>query len=797
MMRYNRSSAAAWLLGDSMKVLARALALTWISAVIPVASGCAGCPPPRIAGGDAGVMAPGPGAGSPGPGAARAELGDIQRAGSDEIRYGAHIDPWDGDGWVHFAVFAPSAEAVRLLLFAGAGDTVPRHVVPMARHGDDWRVKIRGPGVEAGLLYMFQARGGNEISTDDVHGPTFNEHYYINDPYAYAAQDVAFSTMFSSVPYADIAAPVYAGGGKSVVHDHGGDIFPGHTEIAPEDLVIYELHVQDYTARIQGLAPDLRGTYLGLAQSGLTTPGGLTAGIDHLVELGVNAVELMPIMEYDQDTGNLEGRYNHWGYMTSNFFAPEARYASVAGNQVMELKALIQAFHERNIAVFLDVAYTHTAEQAPWHDTVGLARKCYNFMCLAPAQVYRSTDDGRFFSNRTGTGNDVSFTGGDARYTKRLVRDSLAMWHQVYGVDGFRFDLARLLADGSESAADWVDNDERFRAAHLHAEPWDPSGQWWAFMDSDGWGHGNNRWAKWLGRYRDGVRRFSRSGLRDPALFKRLIEGRGAGNGGPASSRPWRSVNFVAVHDGYTLRDCTSFDDGAHDCWDSDGDEDLRRTRSKLLLGVLLTSQGVPLLLQGDEMGRTKSGARTQAEAHDTYNYESTTGDPAIDHVSWIDWRLKDGDPGGAPAAPAYGRELFHWTRDLIALRKIWSHFRRRDFARYVTGAPDDRRGDVNDGGFTYVWESAVAGTSQLAVIWWGRDGDPDVMVLYNEHWAPVTVSNLRAWSRGDWKIAARSWLGDDADFCNVASWQSACPDAGHAIEVAGRSMAILISDDD
>lgn len=114
-----------------------------------------------------------------------------------------------------------------------------------------------------------------------------------------------------------------------------------------------------------------------------------------------------------------------------------------------------------------------------------------------------------------------------------------------------------------------------------------------------------------------------------------------------------------------------------------------------------------------------------------------------------------------------------------------------------MTGAPDDARGNVNDGKFTYAWESTVAGTSQLAVIWWGRGGDPDLMVIYNEHWEPFTVTNLGAWSRGDWRIVARSWLGDDADFCNLASWRSACPDPGGSIRVEGRSMTILLSDDD
>jgi pullulanase/glycogen debranching enzyme len=239
------------------------------------------------------------------------------------------------------------------------------------------------------------------------------------------------------------------------------------------------------------------------------------------------------------------------------------------------------------------------------------------------------------------------------RYTKRLATDSLSLWYTVYGVDGFRFDLARILADGSNDAADWVDKDQHFAGAHLHAEPWDLAGQWYDFMDNFGWNFSNNRWAKWLGKYRDQARRFSKSELRDRRALKRLIEGYGSiadGFGPPASTKPWRSVNFIAVHDGYTLRDCMFFTDtdGSQNCWDSNGDENLRREREKLLLGLLLTSNGVPLIMQGDEFGQTKSGARSQAEARNTYNYESATGDTSINNVNWIDWRLKDGDTSGS-----------------------------------------------------------------------------------------------------------------------------------------------------
>jgi isoamylase len=720
----------------------------------------------------------------------------VESAPSDEQRLGGHIDQ---QGWLHFGMHSPQADQVRLLLFDDLGARTPSQVVPMQKHGQDWRIKIRGAEAKSGLPYLYQAAGPRTASPADVHAPLFNDNYPLGDPYADKTDNVRSSQVFASTPFMDVSAPVYAGGGKSVVYDHGRDASPGHVSVRPEDIIVYELHVQDYTARIEALSPELRGTYLGLARSGLKTPGGLAAGIDHLAELGVTAVQLMPVMEYDEETGNLEGRLNHWGYMTTNFFAPESRYAAHNGEQVVELKELVRAFHQRGIAVFMDVVYNHTAEGQPWSVDGRLAAKCYSFMCSSLSEVYRPTPDGRHFSNATGTGNDLDFTGSDDRYTKRLVRDSLALWHQTYGIDGFRFDLARILADGSQSAADWVDNDARYAAAHLHAEPWDTGGVWWDFMDNFGWSNANNRWAKWLGQYRDLVRRFSQSGLKNRSAFKRMIEGYGqTDTGAPASTKPWRSVNFVAVHDGYTLRDCTFFNDGdgSHNCWDSDRDENLRRERSKLLMGILLTSQGVPLVQQGDEFGQTKSGARSQEDAHNTYNYESTTGDPAVNHVSWTDWRLKDGDTSGSPNAPTYGNELFNWTKELIDLRKRWSHFRRADFAAYIDGAPNDDQGPRNDGRFTYVWEGPADGSpTQLAVIWWGKPGEPDLMVIYNENWEPFSVDNLANWSKGNWKILARSWFKDQPEGCTPAEWQAKCPDAGNRIDVKGRSMAILVSD--
>ena len=346
--------------------------------------------------------------------------------------------------------------------------------------------------------------------------------------------------------------------------------------------------------------------------------------------------------------------------MTTNFLAPEARYASVPGAQVAELKQLIQALHARGIAVFMDVVYNHSGEQGPWRDGNRLAAKCYNLMCQALPQVYRPTAGRARFHQRH----------RHRRRSRLLRRIALhqATGHRLPGalVPGLwrrrlslrprpnpRRRLHRCRRLGRQRP--------RFAAAHLHAEPWDLGGQWYDFMDSHGWSAANNRWAKWLGAYRDQMRLFSQSGLRSPVDFKRLIEGYGAtGRGGStASSRPWRSVNFLAVHDGYTLRDCTFFNDsdGSQNCWDSGGDENLRREREKLLIGLLLTSQGVPILLQGDEFGATKSGAADQEGARNSYNYEAEPPDPGSTRSTWSTGACWTGTtacpPKGRPTGPS------------------------------------------------------------------------------------------------------------------------------------------------
>jgi pullulanase/glycogen debranching enzyme len=191
---------------------------------------------------------------------------EIEVAASDNPEYGARINH---DGWINFALYSPGASAVNLLLYAAPDAKSPWRVIPMQRNGDDWRIRIRGGEAKPGLHYMYQAKGARELSLARQYGAMFNEEYPLNDPYAFQTEGVSYSRVFAATPFADNTASVYAGGGKSIVYDHSRDPFPGHVRVDPENLIIYELHIQDYTARLDGLPKEQRGSFVGLAQGGL------------------------------------------------------------------------------------------------------------------------------------------------------------------------------------------------------------------------------------------------------------------------------------------------------------------------------------------------------------------------------------------------------------------------------------------------------------------------------------------------------------------------------------------------
>ncbi len=497
------------------------------------------------------------------------------------------------------------------------------------------------------------------------------------------------------------------------------------------DTVIYEVHVKGFTMQHPGVPPALRGTYAGLAHEAATS---------YLTRLGVTAVELLPVHEFVPE-GFLTGRglTNYWGYNTIGFFAPStallgAVRAGRPGGQVGEFKAMVDALHAAGLEVILDVVFNHSAEANELGPTL-----C--FRGLDNPAYYRLDDgDPRHYFDTTGTGN--SLNAGHPR-TLQLIMDSLRYWITEMHVDGYRFDLAPTLArqDGSFDTVsaffDLVSQDPVVSQAKLIAEPWDV-GQ----IDSYDLGRFPPLWSEWNGNYRDTMRDFWRShpvGLGEFATrFAGLVRPVPAG----PRRRPTASVNLITVHDGFTLRDLVSYDDKHNEANgenNRDGTNDnrswncgaegptsdpailaLRARQSRAMLTTLLLSAGIPMLLGGDELGRTQQG-NNNAYCQDN-------------EISWFDWASADYD-------------LLAFTRQLIAFRSQHPVFRRR---RYLSGADAPELG----------W-FILAGTPMTGADWAdpsalslgiyldgsdapdrAQDGTPllddDFLVLINAWWEPL-----------------------------------------------------------
>jgi isoamylase len=566
---------------------------------------------------------------------------------------------WDGSG-VNFALFSEHAQAVELCLFDEGRERRVR-VTEQTEHV--WHVYL--PEARPGLRYGYRAAGPWEPAA----GHRFNAAKLLLDPYARALDstirwsDALFGYQVGH-PDGDLAADgrdSAAGMPKSVVIDSAftwGNDRPPRT--AWNQTVIYELHVKGFTARHPGVPRHLRGTY-----AGLVAP----AALAHLRELGVTAVELMPIHHFVADKHLRDrGLTNYWGYNSIAFFAPDIRYASTraAGGHVDEFKTMVKVLHEEGIEVILDVVYNHTAEGNHLGPTLA-------FRGLDNAAYYRLTEDRRYYVDFTGCGNTLNMT---HPRTLQLIMDSLRYWVQEMHVDGFRFDLASALArelsevDRLGSFFDIIHQDPVISQVKLIAEPWD--------LGEGGYQVGNfpTLWAEWNGVYRDTVRAFWKGDEGQVGSMGHRLTGSSDlyGRGG---RRPYASINFVTAHDGFTLEDLVSYNDkhneangednrDGHDhnlSWNCgvEGPTDdakilaLRERQKRNLLATLLLSQGVPMLSGGDELGRTQRGN------NNAYCQDS--------ELSWHDWRL-DGRR----------RALLDFTRRLIRLRRRHPVLRRRQF---------------------------------------------------------------------------------------------------------------------
>jgi isoamylase len=572
---------------------------------------------------------------------------------------------WDGEG-VNFALYSRHAHRIELCLYAPDGQEI-RRVDLTRRCHEVWHIYLRG--CTPGVLYGFRVHGPFEPEA----GHRFNPAKLVLDPYAKAIRgplewtpalygyDMEAEEADLSVNSDDSAPFCF----KSEVVDERfdwGDDRPLRTPW--RDTVFYEVHVKGFTQRHPGVPEALRGTYAGLASP---------AAINHLKQLGVTAVELLPIHAFVDDQRLVEaGLRNYWGYNTLGFFAPEPRYS--ASGRIDEFKQMVKALHEAGLEVILDVVYNHTAEGNQLGPTL-----C--FKGIDNAVYYRlSPEAPRMYVDYTGTGNTLN---SQHPVVLRLIMDSLRYWVTEMHIDGFRFDLASTLGrtasefDLFSSFFATLAQDPVLSKVKLIAEPWD--------LGEGGYRVGGfpTGWAEWNGRYRDAVRDFWRGQDSTVAELSRRICG--SSDLYQHSGRcPNDSVNLVTVHDGFTLRDLVSYNEKHNEAnrednndgeshnrsWNcgAEGETDdpdvqaLRLRQQRNLLTTLLISQGTPLLLGGDEIGRSQGG--------------NNNGYCQDSEISWYDWDLTPDQRG-----------MLGFVQRLIALRKGQPALRRHQF---LTGEKDD-----------------------------------------------------------------------------------------------------------
>ncbi|HVQ48511.1 MAG TPA: glycogen debranching protein GlgX [Mycobacterium sp.] len=634
-----------------------------------------------------------------------------------------------GPDGTNFAVSSNGDQVTLCLIDAGGAET---QVVLPERDGDIWHGFV--PGVGEDQAYGFRVSG----PYDRARGLRYNPAKLLLDPYARAIDgECRFGPELLDYAIDDTAAPSLLDSAGhvplSLVTAPPPPTPPGQgPRYTLADTIIYEAHVRGFTATHPGVPQELRGTYAGLAHE---------AVLEYLVGLGVTAVELLPVHHNVPESFLVErGLTNYWGYNTIGFFAPHAAYSAAVragqrGGQVAEFRSMVEALHAAGLEVVLDVVFNHTAEGGP--DGPTLAHRG-----LRNTGYYRlDPDDPSRYIDTTGTGNSLNM--GDPT-TLRMVMDSLRYWVSTMGVDGFRFDLAPTLGrvDGAfdpfSAFFDVVTQDPVISRVKLIAEPWDVGS-----VDSYDIGRFPPLWSEWNGRFRDTARDWWRSHegmLGDFAarlcgsadIYDRPDEGR----------RPTASVNFVTVHDGFPLTDLVSYNDKHNEAnteGNRDGTDDnrswncgaegptddpdvlaLRARQKRAFLATLLLSAGVPLLLGGDELGRTQRG-NNNAYCQDN-------------EITWFDWAAVDD-------------ELLHFTTELITLRRRHSAFRRH---RYRTGkAASDLRWFTPSGAEMAAddWSNTSAHSVGLFINGStdpddGPDGTPmiddDFLVFINAWWEPL-----------------------------------------------------------
>jgi isoamylase len=692
---------------------------------------------------------------------------------------------WDGQG-VNFAIFSEHATAVELCLFDSPEAPTEAERIRIPEQTDRvWHVYL--PGFQPSQLYGYRVYG----PYDPERGLRFNPAKLLIDPYAKAVSrpidwnDTLFGYTVGD-PAADLSfddrdsAPFMP---RCVVPDGGfdwGDDRPPRTPL--HDSIIYELHVKGFTRLHPEVPENLRGSYAGLAYPPV---------IEYLQSLGITAVELLPVHHRADDRHLVErGLRNYWGYNTLSYFAPDARYSSAGtlGQQIIEFKAMVKTLHAAGIEVILDVVYNHTAEGnhlGPTLSVKGIDNPAY--YRLVPGSP-------RFFMDYTGTGNSLNML---HPRTLQLIMDSLRYWVLEMHVDGFRFDLAATLARGLHELDrlsaffDIIHQDPVLSQVKLIAEPWD--------VGPGGYQVGNFPvlWAEWNGKYRDSVRRFWKG---DDAQIAELAY-RLSGSSDlyeNTGRQPYASINFLTAHDGFTLRDLVSYNqkhneangennnDGESDnnSWNcgAEGPTDdpainaLRARQQRNLLATLLLSQGVPMILAGDEFGRTQQG-NNNAYCQDN-------------KISWVDWRLSEDQ-----------QRLLTFSRALIQLRKAHPVLHRRSFfqGRSIHGLqisdiewyrPDGQEMTEEEWANGFVRCLGMLLNGQIMDEWDSRGRhvrDDVLLVLLNAHHEPIAFT-LPGSAAADpaWELE----LDTAAENPTIPAGRTF--DSGARFELQGRSVAVL-----
>jgi len=663
---------------------------------------------------------------------------------------------WDGKG-TNFAIFSANATKIELCIFDGNGQRELERVELPEYTDQIWHGYL--PEVNPGTPYGYRVHGPYE---PDV-GHRFNPNKLLLDPYAYAhmgtlqwhpalfgyqvesADDLTFDNRDSApfMPKCTVVDPNFDWAGER-----------GRKQFHFDDTILYEMHIRGFTKLHPAVPGDLQGTYAGLATKEV---------VDYIKSLGVTSVELLPIHTFVDDSHLLEkGLTNYWGYNSLGFFAPDPRYAAAKPDSLREFKEMVARLHEGGLEVILDVVYNHTAEGNERGPTLSLKG-------IDNASYYRLLpDQKRYYINDTGTGNTLNIT--HARVIQ-MVADSLRYWVEQMNVDGFRFDLGTILArepNGFDNQSGFLkvcSQDPVLGKVKLIAEPWDcgPGG-----YQVGGFPPG---WAEWNDGFRDTVRNFWRGESSAATVSPRLCASPDQFN--RQGRRPWASVNFITAHDGFTLNDLVTYNDkhneqNGEDNTDGTSDnrswncgvegptEDpkinaLRERQMRNMSATLLLSQGTPMLLAGDEFGRTQRG-NNNAYCQDN-------------EISWLDWALAARQPSRIRFIqkltrlrhkyPIFRRNLFFvgkYNEELDVMDVSWIN---------VNGSlmDDAQWGDMGMRCFGML----IDGRSQTTGIR-QRGKEATMLLILNAHHEPMEFTLPSCAGGTDWSLLIDTNISDERD---------------------------------